>query len=447
MRQTLLVCVGLIVALTSFVSHLSAADKPNVVILLSDDQRWDDYSFLKHPAIETPNLDKLASQSLVYLRGYVPTSLCRPSLASLFTGLYPHQNGIMGNDPAEGKKTQEGRDKLVTRFAQNPRLADILGKHGYVSFQSGKWWEGHFSSGGFTEGMTHGEVKRGGRHGDIGLTIGRKTMQPVFDFIDKSVAADKPFFLWYAPMMPHNPHNPPAELLEKYSAKAKSKDIAKYYAMCDWWDATCGEVLDYLDKKKVADNTIVIYLCDNGWTQEEKDANGAVGGPRGKRSVYEGGLRTPIMIRYPGHVKPRMDETDLASSIDVVPTILAACGIKTDFHFPGVDLLDEKAVEKRDESEGIYGEIYSHDIPDFHHPELGLYYRWVVYGNYKLVIPTGQEDPKYGPIKPALFDLSKDPDEKNNLIENGVDGHREIYERLKTKLDAWWTPKATASGS
>ncbi|MEW4453475.1 sulfatase [Bremerella sp. JC817] len=434
MQKLLILSLGVALAAMAFASPLRAADKPNVVILLSDDQRWDDYSFLGHEAIQTPNIDRLAEGSLVYERGYVPTSLCRPSLASLFTGQYPHQNGIVGNDPRENKRTNEGRQVLVERFMKNPRLAEILGKHGYVSFQSGKWWEGHNSSGGFTEGMSHGDVKKGGRHGDIGLTIGRKTMQPVIDFIDKSVEADKPFFLWYAPMMPHLPHNPPERILKKYTAEGRSINVAKYYAMCDWWDETCGVVLDHLDKKKVADNTIVIYLCDNGWIQRSDEGGGAVGGPRGKRSVYDGGTRTPIMIRWPGHVKPRTDKSDLASSIDVVPTILDAVGIETDYDFPGVNLLDPAEVTSR---KAIFGEIYAHDIPNYHHPELGLYYRWVIDGEWKLIVPTGQEEGEYGPMKPALFHVASDPEEEKNVIAD----HPEIAEKLQKELDAWWNPK------
>lgn len=434
MIRNLLIAATAVLAFAAAERPSAAADRPNVVILLSDDQRWNDYSFQGHEAIQTPNIDRLAEQSMVYQRGYVPTSLCRPSLASLFTGLYPHQDGITGNDPREGKRTKEGRAVLVDRFMKNPRLAEILGRHGYVSFQSGKWWEGNPSSGGFTAGMTHGDVTKGGRHGDVGLTIGRKTMEPVMKFIDESVAADKPFFLWYAPMMPHLPHDPPERILKKYKAEGRPLPVAKYFAMCDWWDETCGQVLDHLEEKGVADNTIVIYLCDNGWTQRSDVGGGAIGGPRGKRSVYDGGTRTPIMIRYPGHAKPSENTTELASSIDVVPTILAAAGIQTDYNFPGINLLDPEAVGKR---QAIFGEIYAHDIPDYRSPEKGLFYRWVIDGDWKLIVPTGQEEGEYGPKEPALFNLKSDPEEQKNVISD----HPDVAKKLREKLDGWWSPK------
>jgi len=429
----------IVVAALSFALNLGAVSQaeegkqPNIVILLSDDQRWDDYSFMGHPVIKTPHIDQLAKESLVYHRGYVPTSLCRPSLASLFTGLYPHQSGITGNDPRDGKRSVEGRAALVDRFMQNPRIADLLGKHGYQSFQAGKWWEGHHTAGGFTDGMTHGDIKRRGRHGDVGLEIGRKTMQPVFDFVDQCVSDEKPFFLWYAPMMPHLPHNPPEEILARYKAEGRPLEVAKYYAMCDWWDQTCGQVLDYLDKKKVADNTMVIYLCDNGWTQTEDRGGGAIGGLRGKRSVYDGGTRTPIMIRYPGQIEPSHNRHDLASSIDILPTILEIAQIERPEILPGVDLLDSQTVSSR---KAIFGEIYSHDIPDYRQPALGLFYRWVILGDWKLIVPTGNQDSGFGPSEVALFDISKDPNEQYNLAsENPA-----VVARLKKQLDKWWSP-------
>lgn len=427
------ILLWLLLGLPFVLATAMGAERPNVVILLSDDQGWDDYSFLGHPAIQTPNIDRLASQSLVYERGYVPTSLCRPSLATLFTGLYPHQHGIVGNDPVENKRTNEGRAVLVNRFMENPRLADILGQHGYVSFQSGKWWEGHPASGGFTAGMTHGDVTQGGRHGDVGLDIGRKTMKPVFEFIDKCVEQDKPFFLWYAPMMPHLPHNPPERLFEKYQAEGRSPHVARYFAMCEWWDETCGQVLDHLEKKQVADNTLVIYLCDNGWIQLEDQRGGPYGGPRGKRSVYDGGTRTPILFHWQGKIEPRRDAQALVSSIDVVPTVLAALDIEVDHKFPGIDLLDKKAVKERDT---IFGEIYSHDIPDHRKPELGLYYRWVIHDGWKLIVPTGKQQGNFGPDEPVLFHLKSDPDEEKNVRA----ANPEVEKRLRKKLDQWWNP-------
>src|SRR5688572_29281557 len=181
--------------------NLVAADPPNIVMVISDDQAWTDYSFMGHPHIRTPNLDRLASQSLMFPRGYVPSSLCCPSLASIITGLYPHQHKVTSNDPpipptverAQFQKSvafREGREIMNQHLEAVPTLPRLLARKDYVSFQSGKWWQGHFSRGGFTHGMT-----RGNRHGDDGLDIGRKTLHPIYDFIGSARKDSKPFFV------------------------------------------------------------------------------------------------------------------------------------------------------------------------------------------------------------------------------------------------------------
>ena len=116
--------------------------------------------------------------------------------------------------------------------------------------------------------MSHGEQSRGGRHGDEGLDIGRQTMQPIYDFISMAREQKKPFFVWYAPMLPHDPHNPPERLLAKYRDLTPSIHVARYWAMCEWFDETCGELLDYLDREGLADNTIVAFVVDNGRVQD-----------------------------------------------------------------------------------------------------------------------------------------------------------------------------------
>lgn len=158
---------------------------PNIIYIISDDQGWTDYSFMGHEYIETPNINRLASEGLTFTHGYVTAPLCRPSLASMATGLYPHQSNIIGNNPAfefdqEKRWNKEWTIKratydktIVEAFKDLPTLMDLLKEKDYLSFQCGKWWEGHYSNGGFTHGMTHGDPAREGRHGDIGLEIGR----------------------------------------------------------------------------------------------------------------------------------------------------------------------------------------------------------------------------------------------------------------------------------
>ncbi|QDT35138.1 sulfatase family protein [Thalassoglobus polymorphus] len=438
LRASLLSVVALIFA-SAFSSQLQAAP-PNVVLIISDDQAWGDYGFMGHSEIQTPHLDKLAAESLTFQRGYVPDSLCRPSLTTIVTGRYPHQHGIVGNDPpppadlvgaakrqiVRDPRYLEIRNRYIEHIDDETTLADFLHENlGYISHQSGKWWEGHYSRGGFTHGMTHGDRTKGGRHGDDGLKIGRTGMKPVFDFIDTAVEEEKPFFVYYAPFLPHTPHNPPARLLNKYKDKTPHLPIAKYWAMCEWFDETCGQLLDHLDEKNVGDDTIVLYVCDNGWINEENASRYA---PRSKRSQYDGGTRTPIMIRWRNHVEPKMDTTHLASSIDLVPTALAAVGIDIPKDLPGINLLDSKAVADR---KAIFGEILEHDIQHMTDPVASLRFRWVIEGDWKCIVPHPGREPD---AKTELFNITKDPHEKNDLAADMP----EKVAQLTKKINQWW---------
>ncbi|MGQ9576857.1 MAG: sulfatase family protein [Thermoguttaceae bacterium] len=404
----------------------AAASPPNVVLIISDDQGWEDFGFMGHPIIQTPNLDRLASQSLVFTRGYVPSSLCRPSLASILTGLYAHQHGITCNDPPDGLLAPERlrqRRQQIARIDSLPTLPRLLGAQGYLSFQAGKWWEGDYRRGGFTHGMTHGDPARGGRHGDEGLKIGRQGLDPIFQFLRE--AAGRPFFIWYAPMMPHEPHNPPASLLDKYRAKTDSLHLARYWAMCEWFDQTCGQLLDYLDRGGLAEKTLVVFVVDNGWIQDPERRGFA---PKSKRSPYDGGLRTPILLRWPGRIAPRKDDRSLAMSIDLAPTILAACGLKPTGPMQGIDLLDSAAVARR---EMIFGEVFTHSAVDIRRPAANLQYRWCRDRRWKLILPHAANVPGG---QPELYDLLADPHETANLAGS----HPDVVGRLRGRIDTWW---------
>lgn len=397
----------------------------NVVLIVSDDQAWTDYSFLGHAHIETPNLDRLARQSLTFTRGYVPESLCRPSLASIVTGLYPHQHGIVGNDPPlPAGAPKSDRNLYLQHIDRVKTLPGLLRDAGYLCFQSGKWWEGPFSRGGFTHGMTHGDVERGGRHGDEGLKIGRQGLAPIQEFLETAQAESKPFFIWYAPMLPHTPHNPPQRLLDKYRDKTPHLPVAKYWAMCEWFDETVGELLGELEKRGLSDNTLVAYVTDNGWINRPDQSAYA---ERSKRSQYDGGLRTPIMIRTPGRA-PRMESERLASSIDLAPTILAWCKLPKPEAMPGINLLDDQAVAARD---AVFGGIFEHDIVHMTRPVDSLRYRWVVAGNWKLIAPNLSRLPD---APTELYDIVADPHERRNLAQS----HPAVVADLERRLDAWW---------
>ena len=422
--------------------RVMAEDHPNIVMIISDDQAWTDYSFMGHDTIQTPNLDALARQSVVFRRGYVPTSLCRPSLMTMITGQYASQHGVTGNDPspryaAQGSDLFKERcEKLISNVDRFEPLPKKLAAMGYESHQSGKWWEGNYRRGGFTAGMTRGFPEKGGRHGDDGLTIGRSGLKPVKDFVDRAVANEKSFFLWYAPFLPHTPHNPPARLLEKYDVDGTPKTIAKYYAMCEWFDETVGELIGHLEDKKVRENTLIVYVCDNGWIQSPEKSGYA---PRSKQTPYEGGIRTPIMFSWPGHLKPA-DRKELCSSIDLYPTMLAAAGASIPDGLPGLNLLGKMKDGSPIERTEIFGESFAHDIADLDEPQASLLFRWCIQGKWKLLLTYDGEVNRYQSThprtekRPQLFDLVADPTEENNLA--GM--HPEVVKELADKIGAWY---------
>ncbi len=284
-------------------------------------------------------------------------------------------------------------------------LPRVLSDAGYLTFQTGKLWNVTAEEVGFTSGMTNKE----GRHGGDGLDIGRKSMKPIFEFIEDAAAKQKPFFVWYAPLLPHQPHNPPPEWLAHYQNKGLSPDAAKYYAMVEWFDQTCGELDEFLKKQDLSDNTVIIYLADNGWDAEQ--------GNRAKLSPYELGIRTPIFVRWPGTVKPQRDDETLASIIDIVPTVLSACGLDVPSDLPGLDLLDREAMIAR---ESIFVEAYTHDIAELGQPESSLVTQVVIRGWSKLLLPgPNRPDKAYtsAPETIELFNLQDDPFEKQNLAQ------------------------------
>ncbi|MEE8468003.1 MAG: sulfatase, partial [Planctomycetota bacterium] len=395
------------------------SERPNVLLIIADDQAWSDFGFEGHATIQTPHLDRLAAQGAHFSRGYVPSSLCRPSLATLATGLYPHQHGITGNDPPRGVD----RGRMLAHMRALDPLPARLARAGYRCLQTGKWWEGHFSEGGFTDGMTTGDAARGGRHGDRGLQIGRKGLGRVTDFMDECQDSNTPFFVWYAPFLPHQPHDPPLRILERYRTPGKPEAIARYQAMCEWFDETCGTLLEHLRERGLEEDTLVLFLSDNGWITDPETGGFA---PRSKRSPYEGGVRTPIVLRWPGRVAAG-SRPELVSSIDVVPTILTAAGLEVTHELPGTDLVAVAGGRDPDRA-GVFGATYAHDVVDIHVPARGLQFRWTVQGRFKLVRSVDRGLPS------ELYDLSRDPGEEHDVALQNL----AVVAELRESLDRWW---------
>lgn len=432
----------LVLLLSPASASASAAPAPNIVLIISDDQAWTDCGFMGHADIRTPHIDKLAEEGVLFTRGYVPTALCRPSLMTLATGHYAHRHGVTGNDPSPKYADRNSplyrarRAALIAKIDRFDTLPELLAERGYLSHQSGKWWEGNFQRGGFTHGMTRGFPQPGGRHGDDGLNIGRKGLSHIQTFVDMALAQSRPFFLWYAPFLPHTPHTPPQRLLRKYQKPGRPTPIARYYAMCAWFDETCGALLDYLETKGIRDNTLVVYVTDNGWIQNPEGRGYA---PRSKQTPYEGGVRTPIIFSWPNVLKPaRRDE--LVSSVDLFPTILAAAGAPTPPGLPGLNLLPNLKEPAPITRTTIFGEGFAHDIADIDKPEASLLYRWCIEGPWKLILTYDGEVNRYQSThprterRPQLFNLLADPYERTNLAAE----YPEHVARLADKIAAWY---------
>ena len=425
--------------------------RPNIVLIISDDQGWADYGFLGHPDIQTPHLDQLAANSLRFDRGYVATPICRPSLASMVTGRFPAEHGVTANDVTGGmfvideagntvllRAKREPLDQPVREsFHQLPSFVRGLTENGYLTHQSGKWWEGSYADGGFTHGMTEGE-----RHGDKGLVIGRDGMAQIEDFIDEAQAKEKPFFVWYAPFLPHTPHNPPDRLLQKYQDGESAADVAKYYAMVEWFDETCGELLGILEERELSKNTVILYICDNGWapasTTGDWPREQAFPGfaMRSKGSPYENGIRTPILLSWPGMVEPaQLDH--FAHSNDLFPTIANLAGFEVPTGLTGVNLLDREALAER---RAIFGSFHSSHNITVGDPDDTLQYLWCIEGDWKLIQRFHGEDTTPYKIFHAwdtapyrLFNVREDPAEKNDLAV----AHPEIVRRLQQRIESW----------
>jgi len=446
------------------------AERPNIVMIIADDQAYSDFGFMGNEHVRTPNIDRLASQSARYTNGYVPSSVCRPSLVTLLTGLYPHQHGVHFNHPPPGfaKMTRSAEidkqefDRLRRRatylIRSVPTLPRLLAARGYRCLQTGKYWEGHWRNAGFTEGMTLAEPAAGANNGnktlangevvahgngDHGLAIGRDTMQPIYDFIDD--CDDTPYFIWYAPFLPHLPHDAPERFHDAYEDDSHvSPHQVPYYAACSQFDETVGQLVDYVEQKGRAEQTVFLFVSDNGFVPDAKRPmpGGEFNYTRtSKRSPFDDGLRTPILIRWDGRVAPA-EHVEPCSSVDIVPTLLDAVGMaNAKTKLPGRSLLPSAIGAETLRPQPVVGEIYPGDASTLGNPSRDIAYRWVRDGDLKLIVPhqRGKRAAWNEYVAgPALFDLARDPTETQDL--SGEPAQSVNVKRLRKLLDDWWTP-------
>ena len=338
-------------------------DPPNIILIIGDDHGYPYFGFMGSEIVKTPNMDSLANSGVLFKNGYVPENHCRPALQSLITGMRPidynkkiklikesqKQKREYLSYSKEKQKSWE-RDFKYHAMKYVTTMPEKLQEIGYKSFQSGKWWEYHFEYGGFTDGMTKGWVRenKNGMNwfeqfmGGKGIEIGRLNNNAVFNFIEKNKS--NPFFIWYAPSLPHYPFDAPQKYRNIYLNKGYSKSAVEYYANCTWFDDAVGDLIAYLKKNTLIDNTLFIYVNDNGWEQETEQEfindpmRSHNGGDKGKLSLYDLSFRTPIIFSWKNRIKPNIRLEDLVHSADIPATILDIVNLEKEEDYFGISL-------------------------------------------------------------------------------------------------------------
>lgn len=299
-------------------------DRPNILLIMTDDQGWGDIRSHGNDQIDTPVLDRLAASGAHFDRFYV-SSVCAPTRASLLTGRYYLRTGV--NGVTRGRETM--RSEEVT-------LAEILQQAGYATGCFGKWHNGahypyHPNGQGFDEffGFCAGHwnnyfdttLERNGQPVRTRGYISDVLTDAAMGFIEEK--RDRPFFCYLPYNAPHSPWQVPDRYFDKYQARGLDDMTASAYGMCENLDDNIGRLLKQLDELNLARDTIVLFLTDNGPNTERY--NGGMKGRKG--SCHEGGIRVPLFIRWPGHIAPSTKVSQITAHIDLLPTLVELCGV------------------------------------------------------------------------------------------------------------------------
>ena len=411
-----------------------AAEQPNIVLIISDDHDNEHLGFMGNQIVHTPNIDLLARSGTVFTRAHLPMSRCHPTLASFLSGRWPHQTGVYHNF---GTKKLDPTDSL-------PRM---LRDSGYATYVEGKYWEGNPRAMGFTHGK-----------GETASTFVRSGQADLFAFIDE-VGGQQPMFIWWAPKIPHRPHDPPQEYLALFDRKEipvpawidrdrwesfREKEHLSL-AMEAWLDDEIGELQAKLREKGIYEDTLFVFVIDNGW------CNGLVS----KGSPFEKGVRTPVIFSWPSKIKGGQRFDYLTSTLDIYPTILDYAGVKPPPSAEGINLrpiIDSKITEHR---KRLFGATY----PAFvtvtdERPERDIYALYARDERWKYILflqdVVASRNQNYFRIQsietdyPArkkgaedLYDLQSDPRERTNLAGRAEQGRRLV--EMRRAVLTWWT--------
>ncbi len=446
---------------------LGQSRRPNILFVMTDDQRWDAMSCAGNQILKTPHMDRLAAEGRRFDQAFVTNALCAPSRACILTGLYSHAHGVMTNGDGPDFVNQAGLRRGQVTFPM------LLGQAGYYTALSGKW---HIRSD--PEGFDHWAMLPGqGRYNDPEMIVNGARL--MFRGHSEDVVADqalqmlrhrpkdKPFCMMMHFKAPHRPWVPdtrfenryqnvtipaPASFREDLSRRpaavansdlqiADMPDFAQrgvnpnlsrserqprnfqaflksYYRVLLGVDENLGRVLDYLDDERLAENTLVIYTGDNGFFLGEH-------GMFDKRLMYEPSIRVPMLVRYPAGVRPgQLDTTHLVINNDVAPTALDYAGVSIPAHMNGHSRSWKPILEGRS---AAWRQSYLYEYFEYPAVHCAGKCRGVRTRNWKYIHywekPEAQE----------LFDLDADPGEMNNLA--GDPRHQAKLAELKAELD------------
>ena len=325
------------------------ADKPNIVFILVDDLGWRDLSCYGAEVYETPNIDRIASEGMRFTDAYAACNVCSPTRASVMTGKYPARlqitNWIPGHKPKNAKLV--GPPILQELPHSETTIAEVLGDNGYVSASIGKW---HLGGEMFYPDKHGFDLNVAGTHkgqppsyfspyristladGPEGEYLTDRMGREAVRFIEEN--RKKPFFLYLPFFTVHTPIQSKPELIEKYQQKDRNINPA-YAGMVESLDQAVGNVLMALERLNLDDNTIVVFTSDNGglsWFTDNAPLRG------GKGSAYEGGVRVPLIFRWPGFINKSAESNIPVCSIDLYPTILDLIGIEIPNQVDGVSV-------------------------------------------------------------------------------------------------------------
>jgi len=425
-------------------SRQKTTRKPNVVLIFTDDQGSIDVNCYGAKDLYTENLDRLAAEGTRFTQFYVGAPVCSPSRAALMTGRYPRCAGLLSNAPSD-----KGRPGMPT---EQITIAEMMKSAGYATGHIGKWHLGYTPEtmpngqgydysfghmGGCIDNYSHFFYWQGPNRHDLwrngqevwheGEFFGDLMVDECRNFIDGH--KDEPFFLYWAINMPHYPLQGIEKWRKKYEHLEDPRRI--YAAFVSTMDELIGKVVRHLDESGLRENTLIIWLSDHGHSIESRTFGGGgnSGDYRGhKFTLWEGGIRVPCIVSWPGRIGQNAVRNQMAASIDWMPTIAQYCGVKP----PEVNI-DGKSIKSI---------IDSADAPSQHevlHWETGKH--WAIrQGDWKLVHNGPATDYKgrnIPQVENFLSNMIEDVTETKNLAE----AHPEIVKRL-TSLHEQWLKKA-----